>query len=140
MRRYDRTHFVAFGVLPVLNTVAMLIYGLDLATGGAGGAERSIPALLVLALVSAVVALVAAVKRGRDLGWSPWITVVGFWLTLAMGPVLIVLMIYLVFAKTKTAADVFGPPATPATAITWYWALMNLIWPWIVLAFLSKLL
>lgn len=140
MNRYDRTHFFAFGVLPTLNSVAMLIYGLGLATHGTGGEGRSIPALLVLVAINGLLAITAAVKRGRDLGWSAWITVLGFWFSLALGPVLLILLGYLMFAKTKPNAESFGPPATPATIVTWYWAIMNLIWPWFALAFLGKLL
>ena len=140
MSRYDRTHFFAFGVLPTLNSLAMLVYGLGLATHGTGGAGRSIPALLVLVAINGLMALTAAIKRGRDLGWSAWITVLSFWLALALGPVLLVLVGYLVFANPKSSGEAFGPPAAPATVVTWYWAIMNLIWPWFLLAFLGKLL
>jgi uncharacterized membrane protein YhaH (DUF805 family) len=140
MSRYDRTHFFAFGVLPILNCAAILIYGLLLATSTGGGTEQSVPALLVLALACGLAAMVAAIKRGRDLGWSAWITLAVFWVSVAMGPVLLALVAYLLFAKATPTAEVFSPPSSPATAVTWYWAVMNLIWPWILLAFLSKLL
>ncbi len=140
MQRYDRSRFLAFGVLPAANTVGLLLYGLGLATHGTGGAGRSLPALVVLAVICLLIALVATVKRGRDIGWATWMTIVIFWVTLGMGPVLLVLIGYFAFAQTREQADRFGPPATPATTSTWVWALMNLLWPWVVLAILAKVL
>lgn len=84
--------------------------------------------------------MAATIKRGRDVGWPLWLTLVAFWVTLGMGPVLLVLIGYFAFAKPKPKADEFGPPATRATATTWVWALLNLSWPWVVLAVLAKLL
>ena len=140
MLRYDRARFFAFGVLPALNCLGLLIYGLGLATHGTGGAGRSLPVLIVLVAVNLLFASFAAVKRGRDLGWVAWMTVLAFWVSTSLGPVLIIMLAYLVFAKTKPAADALGPPATPATLITWYWCFMNLVWPWITLAVLAEVL
>jgi len=140
MQRYDGSRFLAFGVLPAANTIALLLYGLDLATSGSGGAGRSLPVLIVLALVCLLTALLATVKRGRDIGWAAWVTVVLFWVTLGMGPILLVLVGYLAFAKTGAQGDRYGPSPGPATTSTWVWALINLLWPWAVLAVLARLL
>lgn len=140
MKRYDRSRFLAFGVLPAANAVGLLLHGLGLATHGTGGAGRSLPALVVLAGICLLTALLAAVKRGRDIGWATWMTTVIFWVTLGMGPVLLGLIGYLGFAQATEQADRFGPPASPATASTWVLASMNLLWPWAALAVLAKVL
>jgi len=140
MQRYDRSRFLAFGALPAVNVVGLLIYGLGLATHGTGGAGRSLPALVVIAAVCLLTAMVAVIKRGRDVGWPPWVTMVVSWVALGMGPVLLILMGYFVFAKPQEKADEYGPPATPATAATWIWAFLNLLWPWVLLAVLARIL
>lgn len=140
MLRYDRSRFLAFGVLQALNAIGLLLYGLGLATHGTGGAGRSLPVLIVLAVVCLLMALVAAVRRGRDVGWPAWMTVVAFWLSLVVAPVLLGLIAYFAFAKPRPKADTFGSPAPPATMTTWVWALMNLLWPWLVLGVLARTL
>lgn len=140
MRRYTRSRFIAFGLLPICNVLALLLHGLVLSTGVSGGAGASIPALLVLALVNALIAMVATIKRGRDLAWPAWLTVVAFWLGLSLGPAVLILIGYFAWASAKPAADAFEPPAPPASVVTWAFALMNLIWPWAVLAVLSVVL
>lgn len=137
MQRYDRSHFFAFGVLPALNTAGLLLQGLALSTSSMGGAERPIPALLMMAGVSLLIASAATIKRGRDIGWPAWQTIVLFWLGSFLLPLLIG---YFAFAKTKEQAERFGPPAKPATVITWGYAMLNLLWPWMVLAVLAKTL
>lgn len=140
MKRYDRPRFVAFGLLPALNVVALLIYGLQLATVGTGGAGRSLPALVVIAFVCLLIAMMAAIKRGRDLGWAWWLTVLAFWFGVGTGFLYLVLIGYFAYAETKPKGDAFGPPCEPATAFTLAWAVMNLIWPWVVLTILAKVL
>jgi hypothetical protein len=140
MQRYDRSRFVAFGVLPILNLLGLLLYGLMLSTSSTGGAGRSIPTLLVIAGICALIALAATIKRGRDIGWPAWQTAILFWVTLSLGPAVLALLGYFAFAKPKEQADRFGLPPSPATLITWYWAVLNLLWPWMVLTVLSKVL
>jgi multisubunit Na+/H+ antiporter MnhB subunit len=140
MRRYDRSRFLAFGALPLANVAGLLIYGLALTTHGTGGAGRSLPALVVIAAVCLLIAMAAAIKRGRDVGWPVWLTAVAFWAALGMGPALLLLIGYFAFAKSPAKADELGPPATPPTAATWAWAISNLLWPWVVLAVLAKIL
>ena len=139
MKRYDRSHFFAFGVLQAVNVLGLLLYGLDIATRGLAGGKAPLPALIGLAGFCLLMAMAAAVKRGRDLGWAAWMTVVAFWVSFGLGPVLLGLIGYLAFAKSKPAGDEFGPPAEPANVGTWVWALANLAWPWVVLAILAKL-
>ncbi len=140
MQRYDRSRFFAFGVLPILNLLGLLLYGLMLSTSSTGGAERPIPVLLVIAGICALIALAATIKRGRDIGWPAWQTAVLFWITLSFGPLILGLIGYFAFAKPKEQAERFGLPANPPNAITWGWAVLNLLWPWMLLAVLSKVL
>lgn len=140
MPRYDRSRFIAFGVLPAVNAAGLLLYGLGLATHVTGGAEQSLPALIVIAGVCLLTALAAIIRRGRDVGWPGWLTVLVFWVSLALGPVVLALIGYLAFAQSAATADKFGEPATPATLATWIWAFMNLLWPWAALAILSRVL
>lgn len=138
MQRYDRARFVAFGFLPAANAAALLIYGLTLATSSTGGAGRPIPALLVIAATCLLIALAATVKRGRDLGWPLLLTLAAFWLS---GPFLPILIGYFALARTREEkAASYGPPPVPPNLITWGWALLNLLWPWMVLAVLGKVL
>jgi uncharacterized membrane protein YhaH (DUF805 family) len=138
IQRYDRSRFLAFGVLPVLNVVGILLYGLDMATRGTGS-EDSIPALLGIAALCLLLAMLAAIRRGHDVGWSAWLTVPVFWVSLSLGPVLLVLIGYLIFAKSSEKAEEFGPMVAPASAVTWVQAVMNLLWPWAALAVLARL-
>ncbi|MBT9458087.1 MAG: hypothetical protein IV097_15825 [Burkholderiaceae bacterium] len=120
--------------------LALLIHGIGLSTHGTGGAAASLPALVVLAAVCLLMAMAAALKRGRDLGWPAWQTVLGFWICLGLGPLLLVLVGYLAGAKTKPRADAFEPAPPPAGIGTWLLALLNLLWPWAVLGMLAAVL
>jgi hypothetical protein len=70
MLRYGRSRFFVFGVVPALNAIALLLYGLGLATHGSGGSEKAVPLLIVLAGACLLAMCVATVRRGRDLGWK----------------------------------------------------------------------
>ncbi len=131
MLRYDRRRFAAFGLLPCLNIVVLLIYGLGLSTHGTGSAAASLPTLIVVAALSLLSTLGAVIKRGRDIGFPAWATVVAFWVMLGTGLILGGIA-YLAFAKAKPGADRFGPPASAAPGTLWFWALLNLGWPWVV--------
>ena len=62
--RYDRTHFLAFGILPMLNALGLLLYGLGLATRSTDGSESMVPVLIVMAAIILLLAMVATVRRG----------------------------------------------------------------------------
>ena len=140
MRRYDRSRFIAFGVLPALNAAALLLYGLALATGGGGGSEQAVPALIAMAAVCLLTAMWAAIKRGRDLGWPWWATLLGFWFSVGLGPVVLLLVGYLAFAKSSPNVQEPDGPPSPAAAATWFWAAVNLGWPWVAMAVLAKVM
>lgn len=138
--RYDRGRFFAFGVLSIVNVLALLLYGLDLATRGSGGAGDSLPVLIVLAGLWLLVALHAAVRRGRDMEWSALQTVAIFVVALGFGPFVLVLIAYLALAKTGVVPNKFGPPASPPSITTWLAALMLQSVPWWVLAIAARVM
>jgi len=140
MPRYDRARFLAFGLLSTVNVVALLIHGLGLATHGRGGAAASLPWLVVLAGLWLLLALHAAVRRGRDLDWPALQTIATFAVALAFGPALLVLIAFLSLAKTGTAPNRFGPPAPRPSIATWLAALLLQGLPWGLLAVAARLL
>ncbi len=107
MHRHHRGHFVAFGLLPVLNAAALLIQGLNLSTHGMGNTGRSLVVILVAAGVSVLCTAVSAVKRGRDLGYPTLTTSLAILVSLMLGPVFLALLVYLAFAKPA------GPTPAP---------------------------
>lgn len=137
--RYDRTHFLAFGILPMLNALGLLLYGLGLATRSTDGSESMVPVLIVMAGIILLLAMVATVRRGWDLGWPAWLTVLAYWLTLGLGPILLILMGYFAFSRPRESVTKFGKPAVPATANTWVLAVFSLLFPWGLLAVLKRL-
>lgn len=131
MRRYDRTHFFVYGVVPALNAAGLLLYGLALATGsGSGGTERAVPLLLVLAALCLLATAAAAVKRGRDLGWSGGAALAGAVLCAALGPVLLLYAGYLALARGTVGENPHGPPAPPLSATASVWVVVATVAPW----------
>ncbi len=139
--RYDRTRFLLFGLLPAINALGLALYALGLATRGAYvGAERPVPAILVIAAAILVLATVATVRRGRDLGLPAALSVLIFWLTLGLGPVFLLTVGAYSFIRAQKSADRYGPPCPPATVLTGVWTIVNLVWPWALLAVLGRML
>ena len=140
MLRHDRARFIAFGIVPLLNVIALLLYGLGLATHGRGGAAASLPVLVVLAGAIVLVVPWAAVKRGRDLGWSAWVSLAACVGSMMLGPAVLLLAGYLAFARGQSGSNEFGPPPRPATVADWARGVALLLFPWVVLAFAARLL
>ena len=137
MHRHHRGHFVAFGLLPVLNAVALLIQGLNLSTHGMANTGRSLVVILVAAGVSLLCAAVSAVKRGRDLGYPTLTASLAILVSLMLGPVFLVLLVYLAFAKAADPAPADAPVAS--MGIRWLWAPVLLVAPWMALVVASAL-
>lgn len=141
--RIDRTRYVAFGVLSAFNVLALLLYGLQLSTGGARGllrgAESSLPVVLAVAAVCLLAAAAAAVKRGRDLGWPALVTLAAFIVLASLGPAVLLLVLYLAIAKDKPAAQQFGPAPRHAGPVTWLAMFVNALWPWMAMLVLGRL-
>lgn len=139
MHRHHRGHFVAFGLLPVLNAVALLIQGLNLSTHGMGNTGRSLVVILVAAAVSLLCATVSAVKRGRDLGYPTLTTSLAIVASLMLGPVFLVLLVYLAFAKAADPAPSAAGAPVASMGIQWLWAPVLLVAPWMALLVASAL-
>ncbi len=133
-QRLDPARFIAFGMLTAVNACALALYALGLATHGRGSAANAQPVLFVLIGLCLVGALYASVLRGHDLGWPGWQTFLAFWLALAMGPVLLVLLGYLIWARGEAGTNSYGPPPAKAGAAMWISAAVLLAAPWLVFA------
>lgn len=141
--RFDRTRYFAFGLVSVFNVLALLLHGLNLSTGGARGllraSEATVPVVLVIAAICLLVAAMAAVKRGRDLGWPALVTLAAFVVLTGLGPAVLLLVLYLVFAREKPAAQSFGPSPETAGPVTWLLMFVNAVWPWMAVLVLGQM-
>jgi hypothetical protein len=139
MSRHSRAEFLAFGVLPTLNALAMLIHGLNISTRGSYGESETIPVLLGLAAASLLQAAVSAVRRGRDIGWPAKLTIPAFVIALGLGPVVLVPVGILAFAHERPGAVELGPPPAGMTISRIALAFVLLVMPWFLLLFLARL-
>ena len=133
-QRLDPARFIAFGMLPAVNACVMALYALGLATHGRGSAADAQPVLFVLIGLCLVGALYASVLRGHDLGRPGWQTFLAFWLALAMGPVLLLFLGYLVWVRGEAGTNAYGPPPEKPGAAAWISAAVLLAVPWLVFA------
>lgn len=139
MKRFDRSRFLAYGVMTALNAVALALYALDLATRGRGAAANAQPVLFVLIGLCLLGAFVASVRRGHDLGRPGWQVFLGFWLSLATGPVVLLFLGYLAWAKGEAGPNACGPPPAPAGFVTWLQAALLLVAPWLLFMVAARL-
>ena len=140
MLRSSRTHFFLFGMVPLLNALALLLYGLNLATSGSGGTERAVPVLLVLAAAGLLALGVAVVKRGRDLGWKALASLAGLVLSAGLGPMVLVFLGYLLFKTGQPGDNAYGPPASAPALAAWVWSFVALVLPWFVAVTAARLM
>jgi uncharacterized membrane protein YhaH (DUF805 family) len=140
MLRAGRTHFLVLGVVPLLNAAALLLYGLYLATSGAGGSEKAVPLLLVLAGAGVLALGVAVVKRGRDLGWAAATSLAGLLLGALLGPMVLLFLTYVAFAKGQPGDNAFGPPAAAPSFPAWFWSFFALVVPWFAAVTAARLM
>lgn len=138
-QRYNRANFFALGVLPAINAIGLFLYGLSVSTSGTGGAGRSLPVLIVVAVLCLLVSLYAAVKRGHDLGWPAWQTTLAYVFTMGMGPLALLLISYFACAKGSPVPNQYGNPP-PASFTVWFWALFIILCSWFALAAAARIL
>ncbi len=139
MKRLDRARFFAYGVLTAVNAIVLALYALDLATRGRGSANAQ-TVLLVLIGLCLIGALIVSVQRGHDLGRPAWQIVLGFWLSLATGPVVLLFIGYLAWARGEAGPNAYGPPPAPAGFVTGLQAVLMQAAPWFVLLFAARLI
>ncbi|AEG01380.1 DUF805 domain-containing protein [Methylomonas methanica] len=137
-QRYNRASFFALGVLPAINAIGLLLYGLGLETSGRSSGH-SLPALIVLAILCLLVSLYAAVKRGHDLGWPAWQTTLAYVFSMSMGPVALLLISYFACARGLPSANEYGA-APPASFTAWFWAIFVIVCSGFVLATAARIL
>lgn len=140
MLRSGRLHFFLLGVVPLLNALALLLYGLYLATSGSGGTERAVPVLLVLAAAGGLALCVAVVRRGRDLGWGALASLAGLVLSAGLGPMVLLYLGYLLFKSGQRGDNAFGPPAPAVTLAAWLGPVVTLVLPWFVAVMAARLM
>ncbi|HVY07714.1 MAG TPA: DUF805 domain-containing protein [Burkholderiales bacterium] len=143
MHRYSRIEFLAFGLLPALNVVALLVRGLYISTSGNYGEGKTIPILVILVALILLASMVAAIKRGYDLDISAKLSVPV--LVVSAGAIvplpLLYLALCLISAKPdSTAANTFGPPPRQMNIGRWLWGFVLLIAPWVALFLLARIL
>ena len=131
MQRYDRTRFMAWGLVSAGNAGALALYALSLATHGRGPAANMQPVLFVLIGLCLLEVMLAAVMRGHDLGRPAWQLVLLFWFS---GPLVLVLLFYLAYADGEPGPNRFGAPPKPPDFMVWLRAAGTLTMPWIIFA------
>jgi uncharacterized membrane protein YhaH (DUF805 family) len=139
MKRFDRARFFAYGVMTAVNTIALALYALDLATSGRGSAANAQPVLFVLIGVCLIGAMIASVLRGYDLGRPAWQIVLGFWLSLGTGPVVLLFIGYLAWARGDAGPNAHGSRPAPAGFVTWLQAALILVAPWLLFMVAARL-
>lgn len=138
--RYDRTRYIALGLLPILNAVWLPLYTLGIVSfGHALSGSAWAPALLVMMALSVLIAMPAIVRRGRDLGWRGGKGTLAFVAGWLLPPVALGLLLYLAFAPSNPAGDRFGPAPGPAPLLVWVRAIVILALPWAVIGVLNAL-
>lgn len=134
MQRYDRTRFMAWGLVSFFNAVALALYALALATHGRGPAANMQPVLFVLIGLCLLEVLLAAVMRGHDLGRPGWQLVVVFLIALAVLPAVFILLYYLARTPGEAGPNRFGAPPKPPDFMVWFRAAGTLTMPWLIFA------
>lgn len=103
--RDTRLQFIAFGLLPALNALALFIHSIFIVTGTTGGAGAALVVTLLAVAVMAVAVVLAGVRRARDLGWSGTTTTVVFALSILLVMPIPLLLAWLCFAPGKGGAE-----------------------------------
>jgi uncharacterized membrane protein YhaH (DUF805 family) len=137
--RFGRSQYFAFGILPVLNVAALLIYGLEVSTSGSYGEGETIPVLVVLAGLSLLLSPIAGVKRGRDLGWSTFGALGVSIAALAFVPVGLLMLVYLACAKGQQEPNMHGPVPQGLDFRSAWLASALFATPWIILRVLARI-
>lgn len=143
MPRFGRLRLAAFGLVSLFNVLGLLVRGRNLSAAGSSGllhgSEASRPAVLLVAAACLGVAAMAAVRRGRDLGWPALVTLAFCVVGLGTGPGVLLLALYLAFARSNPGADAYGAPAPAVGLSTGVSALASLVGPWMAALALGRI-
>lgn len=132
MYRHTRAQFLAFGLLPLLNTLGLLLKGLDLSTRGSGSTGTSLVVILIASVVLLACALTSAVKRSRDLGYKTHHAILAVVASVVFAPLFLLLLAYLCVARTRASAATL-PNQLEHMGARWLWAPVLLVSPWMAL-------
>ena len=130
MIAHHRGHFLAFALLPLLNTLGLLVHGLNLSTHGTGNTGRALAIILVSGLISMISVAVSSFKRARHLGFAPRAAALGLLASLFLGPFVLLVVLYLGIAKPRVGDPAQTTPTAAALGIRWLWAPVLLLGPW----------
>jgi hypothetical protein len=130
MMAHHRGHFLAFALLPLLNTLGLLVHGLNLSTHGTGNTGRALVIILVSALISVISVAVSSFKRARHLGYAPRTAALGLLACLFLGPFVLLGFLYLSVAKPRVVDSAQTTPPAASLGAGWLWAPVLLLGPW----------
>lgn len=136
---HNRLQFWLLGVFPLLNTVALLLEGLNQSTHGTGNTGRALVVILVWGVVSVLTATVSAAKRGRDLGRDPAKTLLMLVGSIMLGPVFLLFWGYLAFAPAPKSDAHSDSRFSNVTTLGWLWVPIVLVGPWMSLMVVARL-
>lgn len=73
---------------------------------------------------------VAAVRRGRDLGWKAAASLAGLAICRGLGPMFFLFVGYLALAPGDAGENRFGSESPPISATAWVWTVVASVVPW----------
>ena len=138
MPRHGRIRFLAFGLFPLVNVVAMALYGLEVSTVGSYAQGQTIPVLAALMALGLLQTAIAAVKRARDIGLPAKVGIPIFVVSVATGPLVFAWVAFLAFAAGKPGDTGLGPEPEPMDWQGWLKALVLLGLPWLLVLVLTR--
>lgn len=139
MTPHHRRHFFAFALLPALNTLGLLIHGLNLSTHGTGNTGLALVIILASALVSLISAAISSFKRALHLGYEPRTAALGLLASLFLGPFVLLVLLYLGFATPRETDLSHSAQQAVAVGVRWLWAPVLLLAPWMALLVVSAI-
>lgn len=126
--RDTRLQFIAFGLLPALNALALFIHSIFIVTGTTGGVGLALAVTLLAVLVMVIAVVLAAVRRARDLAWSGATTTVVLGLS-----ILLVMPIPLLLAWLCLAPGKGGDLPEPTGVARVLRLVLLLVMPWMLI-------
>lgn len=128
MKRHSRLHFALLGLPAIINVLLLLVVAINTAFRPNGGFKWLLP--LCAALVCLALAVHFAVKRGRDLGWTPLSTAGILLVSVLMLPAVLIPLGLLLCMQAKPSGDRFGPPPGPVALLSVVLGFVLALCPW----------
>lgn len=131
--RQGRDKYFLFGLIPLTNLFATIIYVIKTQIHGSEILSDPVPPILAACLGLLFSALVSSAKRGHDLGWNAWSTLGGFLALLGFGPAVFALALFLTLKKGQADNEYGGIPSNVSRKDFLAALSMNSI-PWALIA------